>query len=744
MSDESKGQPVLGDRGRGILAKAFDVSRKAASWSKAQYDTYQERRKAEKEAKARQEAHSRHRAVLDELEYLRDYLEPEIWGQIEPALEAVGPNEGYETAKAIATDETILDALDEARAAKRAADWRRELAETKAFFDNPLNTYRVDLEPFFKALGGNVAHAAMRQVLTETNRIQTTATGAIAQAGKSYFEGSVSALIGYGANCNIERTLEDMRSDERAILRLTYILELYGVRDNWPGIRVNLAWGNGAARMTRKNSGEKLSKAQGVAMQACERLLQQANAREAVDSVRSILNSLMQDPDTNDALREEIRAALWRGANWLTREETPGTIYDGGGDDALILGRMPDGEPLTFQGDGSLLTVAPPGAGKTQAQVLPNLLNYRGPVVVLDVKGECYEHTAEWREKNVGPVYRFAPEDPASSARFNPLDFVRADPNFLVRDARDLASLMMPSGNTNDPYWRDAAKDVISAKIAYLVARGDANATTMSDLIDLLTPTAEDWKAIEEFCANHEARSVQRLGRQILNIPEKTRDNIYSQARTSLSAWEGDDIEALASSSDWSPEDFCRRDFNGTLYICVNPTSVDVLSSVLRVLIGMHVNHLIELSERGRDDLPVLFMVDELPVLGNMPPLLKGIEVGRSKGVKVWGFCQTLQQIAERYGKEDRFTSVTKVVSYMNPEPGLARRLAGELGEREGLLDGKRKSLAEPSELAGPEWADDILVTASGMRPARVHKWPLYQPDHPFHGRASWPSSSSD
>lgn len=40
----------------------------------------------------------------------------------------------------------------------------------------------------------------------------------------------------------------------------------------------------------------------------------------------------------------------------------------------LHIGSLPDGIPLTYSGDGSIVTIAPPGSGKTLCNVFPNLL----------------------------------------------------------------------------------------------------------------------------------------------------------------------------------------------------------------------------------------------------------------------------------------------------------------------------------------------------------------------------------
>ncbi len=61
------------------------------------------------------------------------------------------------------------------------------------------------------------------------------------------------------------------------------------------------------------------------------------------------------------------------------------------------------------------------GAGKTQVHVLPNVLEYEGPLVALDPKGEVYRQTGRVMAR-VWPCLSWAPfDDDIKSAGFNPL-----------------------------------------------------------------------------------------------------------------------------------------------------------------------------------------------------------------------------------------------------------------------------------------------------------------------------------
>ena len=42
------------------------------------------------------------------------------------------------------------------------------------------------------------------------------------------------------------------------------------------------------------------------------------------------------------------------------------------------------GTPLWLEGEGHMITIAPTGAGKGRGALIPNLLTYEGPVIVID------------------------------------------------------------------------------------------------------------------------------------------------------------------------------------------------------------------------------------------------------------------------------------------------------------------------------------------------------------------------
>jgi type IV secretion system protein VirD4 len=141
------------------------------------------------------------------------------------------------------------------------------------------------------------------------------------------------------------------------------------------------------------------------------------------------------------------------------------------------------------------------------------------------------------------------------------------------------------------------------------------------------------------------------------------------------------------------------------------------------VFIGQHIRMLCdELPPRGST--PILFLLDELPRLRQMPPVEEAIEIGASYGLRLWMFAQSMGQMEKAYPNAAGMIGSCAVRIFMNPTgaDGLTEKLSEELGYRESALDGSRQRLVEAADLAGPGYREYQIVMGSGAKPAKVRK----------------------
>jgi type IV secretion system protein VirD4 len=524
------------------------------------------------------------------------------------------------------------------------------------------------------------------------------------------------------ASMHVGRSLSAMPMRELESLRTVLHLFNLGLQEynNFFLARFGLIWAGG--------------KASRYQWQVPDRYIEQwTNADQAVNIALQDLNGALRRNPDHPVLTKLQSRLVGDGGDLLPG--APLKCSDSGppAGNGLILGLDPKQRTKRwyYDGEGSLITVAPTRSGKTEGQVYPNVLNWQGPMVILDIKGEIYAKTSKWRRQNVGPVYRFSPLDAGRTDCYNPLTAVRADPLHLWSDAGTLADLMIVPGESggggNSKFFDDAARDLVQAAIAYVCVEPDPAKRPMSKLLDIVHGV--DWNDFVSYLqARVDMPTLARAGKALAQpLPAETRATILRTAQGKLSAWMGDLVERATARSDWQPLDF-RSGSNPTLYICINFGDMEGMRSVLRTIIGQHINLLTNGEPPARTQPPappILFMLDEMPQLKNMPPIANALVVGAGYGVKLWMFVQDVGQLKKEYPNAEGMMGNCAVRMYMNPDlaDGTAQKLSDDIGFRESIVDGSRVKIVEPNVLAGEQFKDKVIVWARGMaRPASLQK----------------------
>lgn len=427
--------------------------------------------------------------------------------------------------------------------------------------------------------------------------------------------------------------------------------------------------------------------------------------------------------------KELVRGALMGTHRWLTPADIPGSLYEKRTHASLILGPLVDGgAELQYSGEKCLVTIAPPGSGKTECHVLPNLLRYPGPAVVLDVTGDCWVKTSKWRAENVGPVYRFDPLNPNRSDRYNPFATLVGDSDSLWEEAREMADLLIVPKSQREPFWESRARDLLQAILAWMARFAPKERQHMGTVLDVLA--GGTWGRFVGDARDRQLSfpALTRAASEMDNLRSAQNNTMFQSFTTTLrdhlSIWEGEAVEWVTSGSDWTALDLRQKPYP-TIYLCIETSKVKSWASMLRVVLGQHINALIA-NPMPKDAPPVLFMLDELPRLGAMEPVRVGLETGRSKGFRMWMFAQYFDQLRKAYGHgvAEGMVGSCGVRAYMNPasEDGLADQLSKELGFKEGILDDRRRRMAEAVDLTGPEFRDVQIVRGDSVRPAKLRK----------------------
>lgn len=544
-------------------------------------------------------------------------------------------------------------------------------------------------------------------------------------------DGSITCEIDYlnaavgTFTAELSRPLAGMKPRDREVLRSLYHLHNLGLSSDHDFYfqRLAIIWGDGAATAGPTWRYEKLGD----------------EVKSLADAVRRVQNGITLEPAIAAALQNLTTAIAEKPDDPVLRRLQAQVLGDGGdlapGPPLMVadLAAIPPGFLILggdqtdaskvwgFADEGSLITVAPPGSGKTQCHVIPNLLTWRGPAIVLDIKGEIFAATSGWRAANVGPIYKFAPLDPSNSHAYNLLTAVSQHPDHIWEDARYVADMMIVPSGTKEPFWELKARDILTAAIAYVVYGKPPEQRSMGAVLDILHSVGWD-RFVISLQAATDVPSMARAGHSLAEMEPKTRDGVLQSALANLSAWEGGRIDRATSRSDWQPDDF-RAGQNPTLYICLNPNEIESYASLLRVIIAQHIRTLTTTFPVPGSP-PILFILDELPRLRRMPPVESALEIGRQFGIKLWMFAQSLGQLKTAYDNADGMVGSCAVRAFMNVSlhDGTAQKLSDDMGFRDSIIDGTRVKRVEPQVLGGAEFKDAVIVMASSAPPARLEK----------------------
>jgi type IV secretion system protein VirD4 len=532
----------------------------------------------------------------------------------------------------------------------------------------------------------------------------------------------------------VSRSLASMDFRERSYLRFAELLNsAYEGNDvSYRRWRTALLWGDGKGTVAGnvQRAGLDAGDAAQPVVTAIRRM--GLSVDQTIGSMQQRVTELLGydiHPDFRALLQEfadQMNPA--GGGSLLKPSQVQSSPFALKSDYAVHIGSFPDGSPLSYSGDGSVVTIAPPGSGKTQCNVFPNLLTWRGPAVVLDISGDIYEHTAAWRAANVGPVYKFSPLEPEDSHKYNPLTFVRSEPDYIWEDSRLLAEMMIVPSLTSDPFWENEARTVLTAAIAHACYSNPPEKRPMHDVLDVLYGGPAWDNMILGLRMAVDVRVMTQHATALSAMNEKTLSSVLQTARSSLGAWSGERVARATSRSDWSPQDL-RSGRNPTIYIYIRPNEVEAYLSLLRVFIGQHIRMLTGGPVPPAGSPPILFMLDELPRLRNMPPVDEALNIGRKYGLRLWMFAQSVGQLQTAYENADGMLGSCAVRIYMNPTgaDGLAEKLSEELGYVESMNDNSRRRLVEAADLAGPSYRDRQIVIANGAKPVFVSKDFAYQ-----------------
>lgn len=371
-------------------------------------------------------------------------------------------------------------------------------------------------------------------------------------------------------------------------------------------------------------------------------------------------------------------------ADWASLDEAiqRGRITKAGHSEGFALGHMPEANPRNHDTRlrymGHVLTCAPTGAGKGIGAVIPNLLDYPGSVLVLDIKGENYAVTHRARAANGQAVFLIDPFGVTGQPGhgLNWLDTLNpADPN-VVSDSAMLADMMIIS-DVKDSYWDDAARDLIRGLLIHVAGFPEAD-RNMGEVRRLLTSGEERLRLVLQEMAETQAGFgiVARTAHSFLLKADRERSGVLSTAIRHTAFLDDPRIVEALSRSDFDLRDLKRKRM--TVFVALPPSKLAAYNRFLRGVVGLSLAAVTNDTKRPEHN--VAFFLDEFGQLGRMAAIDDAISLVRGYGVAFWLFVQDLSQLKGVYPKWQTFLANTAKQFFGTADLDTARYISNALG----------------------------------------------------------------
>ena len=379
-----------------------------------------------------------------------------------------------------------------------------------------------------------------------------------------------------------------------------------------------------------------------------------------------------------------------------------------------------DQQPINDAGEGHLITIAPTGAGKGRSAIIPTLLSYQGPVMVIDPKGENYQVTARRRQEMGQQVYKLDPFEMTGDDgdSLNLLDTFDSDASDNYDQAMALAELIMPGRSLQDPFWDDSARLLLATLILHVASARPPVLRNLGEVAYLINQSTEDIQFDIKEMRKSKLEQVRRMAAGFTATEPKVWASILSTAKAATSLLNGNNFNAMSSHTSIPLEGIVRGD-PISIYLILPPEKLDSHGRFLRLWIGCLMNQICK--RRHRVPQPTLFILDEAAQLGTLKQLRRAITLLRGYGLRTWSFWQDLSQLQMLYPD---WKTLYNNCRYVQTFGCTTAMLSASISEM----------LHLSNDIYPLHLERDEMILAEAGRDARVVIKPDYLKDHQYQG----------
>ena len=391
----------------------------------------------------------------------------------------------------------------------------------------------------------------------------------------------------------------------------------------------------------------------------------------------------------------------------------------------ILLGQWGAGRNARLIGwslEGSAITVAPPRSGKGAIIALnllsPGYRGFDGSTVTIDPRGELWCIAARRRRELGRRVLLLDPfgvaakhkEDfpechlpDVTSASFNPLSFIREDEGLAVRDINVLLDALLtpprPGAHENSRHFYESARAIIAGYVAWVRFREPWKRRTLETVQRMLSMGPEGTQAFAErlqkedrFCGGLTHIAVERQAQ----VGKEEGGSNFSTISNQLAFLNYPELLANTASSSFDPLILAGGDTD--LFVVAPEETVEHVKGWLRLWVAIP-NAVAGMKPLERD---LLIVIDEMPRIGYLKPVMDGYTMAAGKGVHFWCFAQSISALDTSWGKEHRKTLIhlaelVQVLGFPRTDAEGAEELSKAIGTAtfEGRTESRSGTIAE-------------------------------------------------
>ena len=343
----------------------------------------------------------------------------------------------------------------------------------------------------------------------------------------------------------------------------------------------------------------------------------------------------------------------------------------------ILLGQWGAGRNAKLIGwslEGSAITVAPPRVGKG-ALIALNLLSpgdrgFQGSTVTIDPRGELWCIAARRRRElgrrallidpfGVVAQHKKVKETHlphVKSVFYNPLDFIRKE-SVAVRDINVLLDALLtpprPDAHNSGRHFYESARAIVAGYMAWVRFQEPPEMRNLATLYAKLSMPPKERDAfarkvtsMEPFAGGLTHIAVQRQ----TQVGDDEGGSNFMTIANQLAFLNFPELLAHTQESSFDPLDLA--DGKTDLFVVAPEETIEHVKGWLRLWVAIP-NAVAGIKPLERD---LLIVIDEMPRLGYLKPVMDGYTMAAGKGVHFWCFAQSISALDSTWGKEHRKT----------------------------------------------------------------------------------------